>query len=260
MPKNIPIEGGVPIGAPLNWNPDKHGPCGTLNVLIRPPEAAADGLPWMTSAYRLTPAEQACMAHGGVLFLSIVGQAHPVISMWTQDILGGVVGDGIEIGDEPAITAAGAEDAGKNKILEIGFAAMMQELDLQAEQRANSPEIGDADPAGQVWLKGTFAMRDALAVALEAIGGHLQAERLLNGTGEGGNIVDLPVMTLEAVGAEAQAVSALEQAAEQRGASGQAFRLHSRDPNHVCASCDAPQGTAHQPGCEFLEQKGQGDA
>ena len=206
MPKNLPIEGGRPIGAPANWDVEKHGPCGTLNVLIQPPSAETNHLPRLTSAYRLTPAEHQAMADG-VLFLSIVAQQHPVISMWVQDSKGTPIGDGILVGDADTIAHAAADGSDDTRLLEIGFAAMMAELDLQAEQRSNQPEIGEADPIGQTWMKGTFALKDALAVALEAIGTDLAAQRTARPPDE---VVEIPIMTLEALGAQAQAEQAID--------------------------------------------------
>ena len=202
MPKNIPIEGGQPIGAPQGWDAEKHGPCGTLQVAtIQEPGA----YPRMITAHRFTEMERMAILNDGeaALFLSILGTTHPVISMWLQDGRGQPVGDGLEIGQGEAI--AKAAQTSDTPLVEIGFAAMFAELEAQAEQRSNSPDIGDPDPAGQIWMKGIFAMKDAFAVGLEAVGLHLAQGRKAAES----ETVELPVMTLQAVAAEAQARDAL---------------------------------------------------
>lgn len=247
MPKNIPIEGGLPIGAPQGWDAEKHGPCGTLNVqTVQEPGE----YPRMITAYRLTDAEQRAIFGGGQLFLSILGTKHPVISMWIQDGEGQPVGDGLQVGDGDAI--AKAAQTSDTPLVEIGFAAMFAELEAQAEQRSNSPDIGDPDEAGQIWMKGIFAMKDAFAVGLEAVGQHLAA----GGKAAEPETLELPVMTLESVAAEAQAHQAIAKA-QPGEASGDPFVIGELEPKNgyrtygrLCPSCDAPIGTGHQPGCD----------
>lgn len=211
MPKHIIIKGGQPIGAPKNWDADKHGTCEALCVLIE----EADGFRSFTSAYRMTPAEQQALAGGGELFLRILAHQHPVISMWVQNAgIAEPVGIGLEF-DHTSDQTDPAETPGIDRmLLEIGFQAMMDELDAQAEQRSNSPEIGDPDEVGQVWMKGVFSMRAALEVALEAMGAS-QADR--RRARETGKTIDLPVMTLEAVAAEHQAQNEIAKAMEPKG-------------------------------------------
>ncbi len=203
MPKHIIIKGGQPIGAPPNWDADKHGTCEALNVLIE----ETDGFRSFTSAYRMTPAEQQALAAGGELFLRILAHQHPVISMWVQNAgIAEPVGIGLEF-DHTSDQVDAAETPGIDRmLLEIGFKAMMDELDAQAEQRSNSPEIGDPDEVGQVWMKGVFSMRSALEVAIEAMGASQTQQRRLRA--EKG-IIELPVMTLEALAAEHQAREAI---------------------------------------------------
>lgn len=201
MPKHITIEGGQLIGAPKNWDAAKHGPCEALHAVIE----EQDGIRSFTSAYRMAKAEQDALASGGALFLRILAERHPVISMWVQPAdRAEVVGDGLQF-DQDGKPVEPATRAAQASIVDIGFAAMMEELELQAEQRSNQPDIGDADEVGQVWMKGTFGLRAALEVAIEAIG---EAQTAIRAP----SMVEVPVMTLEAVAAEHQAREAIEKA------------------------------------------------
>lgn len=210
MPRNIKIEGGQPIGAPRGWDPEKHGECGTLEVLARQGDR---GLTELISAYRFTPAEVQAIADGDAeLMLCILGTGHPVISMWIQQN-GDLVGDGLEIDHAQKLidVAAGEPQPTQNEpeLLRVAFAAMIAELEAQAEQRSNQPDMGDPDPIGQTYLNGVFALKDALAVALEAAGAHLRSQ------GPDPDMVEIPIMTLGSVSAEAQAAAAIEAAAAE---------------------------------------------
>lgn len=203
MPQNVKIDGGIPIGAPQDWDPEKHGQCGTLDVLVREGER---GWPELVTAYRFTPAEMDVIAKGeGNLFLCIVGASHPVISMWIQNGQE-PVGDGIQTGDAPDLLRAAnsAIIEAQDDVLQAAWQAMVAELEAQAEQRTNAPDIGDPDPVGQIYMNGVFGLKAGLQVALEAAGKQLQANRQPQG-----HTLDLPVMTLQSVAAEAQVAEAL---------------------------------------------------
>lgn len=65
------------LGAPPNWNPDRDGPCSHLPIR----DEVIGQVPYMTSRWELTPDEIARVQTGAPIELSIVGQAHPVVSL-----------------------------------------------------------------------------------------------------------------------------------------------------------------------------------
>lgn len=64
-------------GAPADWNAERHGPVQALPII----DHKVDGLPYMRSHWRPTPAEMAALDAGGTITLDILGTAHPVIAM-----------------------------------------------------------------------------------------------------------------------------------------------------------------------------------
>ena len=65
------------IGAPEGWDADKEGPCGFLHVRDMPTVSGN----CMITAWFPTPEELAAIFHGAPIYLSILGERHPVISM-----------------------------------------------------------------------------------------------------------------------------------------------------------------------------------
>lgn len=204
MPKHIMIAGAVPIGAPKGWDADQHGHCGVLHVL----PGQNNGLPTMTSAYRMSPAELSALAKGGELYLQIIANAHPVISMWVQPPGEAIaVDDGLSF-DQDGKLVDRIYIADQATPFDIGYEALLENLTDQAENRAAQPDIGEPDEIGQIFMKGVFNIREALEAAIAAIGAaqvedRIQAEQAVR---------EIPVMTLGSIAAEAQAKAALEQA------------------------------------------------
>lgn len=69
-------------GAPVNWNPERDGPCGSLPIRVHPPEAlkpgAFMGVEWCDSAWEPTPHELAKLNAGGQVVLRCYGWQIPV--------------------------------------------------------------------------------------------------------------------------------------------------------------------------------------
>lgn len=221
MPRNIPLEGGKAIGEPADWNEAEHGPCSTINVLITDEPGA---LPRMTTAWRFSPAEVQALAGGGEAYLSIVTRTHPVISIWVQPFATRLlVGEGLAA--DPGAMAATAHPNAPT-LLEHMLEAFQDDLDDQAEgANPADPEIGDMDGNGVVWMKGAINIRTALERAI-ATAAAIQANAPLNakvgdkprwGTDQPKATTEIPVMTLEAVAAEAQAHAALKDAGKGGG-------------------------------------------
>lgn len=192
MPNHFPIEGGKSTHKPEGWDEATQGPCDTLSVLYR----VVDGLPTMTSAWRFGPAELSTLAAaGGTMFLSIHGTRHPVISVWVQDASGAYVPADAPAESEPAQDVARFASVDEGARLIAGLDAFYDELEEQAE---GAPELGDIDGAGQVWLSGTFNLKAALEAAFEAA----------MPAGANG-LVELPVLTLNGLAAEARVAARL---------------------------------------------------
>lgn len=75
--ENLPIAGGVSMGAPKDWDPAKSGECLSISVLVEP-----DGV---TTAWRLDAEELAALGRDGCLFLKLRQPFVPVIQIWTQE-------------------------------------------------------------------------------------------------------------------------------------------------------------------------------
>ena len=65
------------LGAPPGWDEERNGPC--VGLPIR--DEDINGTPAMVSAWELTPEELAALQGGAKLELTIVGQAHPPVSL-----------------------------------------------------------------------------------------------------------------------------------------------------------------------------------
>lgn len=66
------------LGKPLDWDDEKYGPCGSLPIR----DGKYNGVPAMTSAWKLTPAEIEALANGAELHLMVVGEVHPPVAMY----------------------------------------------------------------------------------------------------------------------------------------------------------------------------------
>jgi hypothetical protein len=70
------------IGAPANWDAEKDGPCGTLSVHDRVDER---GHPEMVSVWELEEGDLEKLQAGAPVYLSILGQVHPVVCVYVGD-------------------------------------------------------------------------------------------------------------------------------------------------------------------------------
>lgn len=77
IPARIPGATRV-MGAPENWDPQVHGPCGGLPILDHVDER---GIPWMVSAWTPLPEEIAAIVAGGSVLLWQQGVDHPVVGL-----------------------------------------------------------------------------------------------------------------------------------------------------------------------------------
>lgn len=68
------------VGAPLDWNEERDGPCGALDVQV-----FNDPLPCMMSAWRPNKEELALLNAGKPLLFFVYGNVHPVVSLEVQD-------------------------------------------------------------------------------------------------------------------------------------------------------------------------------
>lgn len=66
-----------PLGAPQDWDEERHGHCTAL--FIR--RETVNGSPYMRSAHEVEPHEALCMLAGAHLTLGIQGVEHPVVQM-----------------------------------------------------------------------------------------------------------------------------------------------------------------------------------
>lgn len=71
-----------PIGAPPDWDSEKHGHCGGL--FIRPEQI--DGIPYMRSAWEVEPTEALTFLAGAKFELGISGTRHPVVQLRAGDL------------------------------------------------------------------------------------------------------------------------------------------------------------------------------
>jgi hypothetical protein len=70
------------IGAPAGWNPQRDGPCGALSVHDY---VNAHGKPTMLSKWELEPGDLEKLQAGAPIYLSILGQVHPVVCVFVGD-------------------------------------------------------------------------------------------------------------------------------------------------------------------------------
>jgi len=66
------------LGAPLDWERDKHGTCGGLPIRD---EMHAPGMPRMVSAWLPTPEELRLLNAGAPIYLTVIGHVHPPVSV-----------------------------------------------------------------------------------------------------------------------------------------------------------------------------------
>jgi hypothetical protein len=70
------------IGAPAGWDPEKDGQCGVLSVH----DYVNDhGKPGMISRWELEEGDLDKLAAGAPIYLSILGQAHPVVCVYVGE-------------------------------------------------------------------------------------------------------------------------------------------------------------------------------
>lgn len=71
------------LNEPPNWDGEVNGVCSVLPIR----DAISDGLPWMISAWELTPIELEALKNGETLKLWIQGnQNHPVVGISVGEI------------------------------------------------------------------------------------------------------------------------------------------------------------------------------
>lgn len=63
------------LGAPNDWDAEKHGECGGLPIAFDPSSGA------MTSCWVLEPEDIAALAAGGRVYLTVFANRHPVVAM-----------------------------------------------------------------------------------------------------------------------------------------------------------------------------------
>ena len=74
--KGIPFpEQDVVLGAPVDWDEEKNGPCDGLPVQ----RVLTEGLPAMRSVWAFTPEERAAIARGANIELGVIGTVHPPV-------------------------------------------------------------------------------------------------------------------------------------------------------------------------------------
>lgn len=74
------IEGATrTLGAPQNWEKERHGPCGGLP--IRDVVLPDSGLNAMGSVWFPTPEEIAALVEGAPIQLWVLGSTHPVVAL-----------------------------------------------------------------------------------------------------------------------------------------------------------------------------------
>ena len=80
--RTIRIDGAdpKPLGAPRDWDPDRHGHCGGL--FIR--REIMGGIHYMRSAWEFDQTEALLQLGGGKLVLGIAGHEHPVVHLQVE--------------------------------------------------------------------------------------------------------------------------------------------------------------------------------
>lgn len=74
------------LGAPAGWVPEETGDCAHLAICDIP---LSDGTPSMLSVWEPTPDELERLAAGAQVYLTIVGQGHPPVSLGVGNPPGG---------------------------------------------------------------------------------------------------------------------------------------------------------------------------
>lgn len=69
------------LGKPENWDIATQGECSSLPVK----DEVIDGVCYMCSEWKPTPADLRKLVAGGSLFLRIAGRVHPVVSLTVGD-------------------------------------------------------------------------------------------------------------------------------------------------------------------------------
>lgn len=82
QPTRISGSDARPLGAPQDWNEAEHGHCGGLFVR----RELIDGLPYMRSAWEVTPQEAGLLLAGARLTLGVSGHQHPVVQMGVAEL------------------------------------------------------------------------------------------------------------------------------------------------------------------------------
>lgn len=96
--------------------------------------------------------------------------------------------------------------------LEGAYEAALGEIERQATERENGPDMGDPDQSGQLWVKGTFNVKEIIEAAIQ---GYHAADKA-DEDGQPERTVQVPVTTLEALAAQAQVEKTLGATMGQR--------------------------------------------
>ncbi|HEX8258059.1 MAG TPA: hypothetical protein VF589_10535 [Allosphingosinicella sp.] len=67
------------FGPPADWDPELHGPCGTLEVADIVRDTPDGGQLFMESLWRPEPEDLAALNAGAAIVLGIRGCTHPVV-------------------------------------------------------------------------------------------------------------------------------------------------------------------------------------
>lgn len=70
------------LGAPVGWEPEKHGPCGHLAVR----DISTHAGPAMQSAWEPTPSEIERIKAGASIILTVIGSVHPPVALTVGEI------------------------------------------------------------------------------------------------------------------------------------------------------------------------------
>lgn len=65
------------LGAPSNWDPERDGRCGVLHIR----DEVHGRMPIMVSAWTPSELERARIAEGHPVILTVIGNAHPPVSI-----------------------------------------------------------------------------------------------------------------------------------------------------------------------------------
>ncbi len=166
--ENLPIAGGVSMGAPRDWDPAKSGECLSISVLVEP-----DGV---TTAWSLDAEELAALGRGGCLFLKLRQPFVPVMQIWAQE--------GTElVGDLNSRTQA-----------DISMRAALLHIAVELDRRA-------PDSVGRSRLEPqhTAELLETIMRRVSALGFEVKVPADWYGLEAPAKVVELPVLSLSDV-------------------------------------------------------------